>query len=76
MSNLEEELAIEIFKKEEHLDPRGQCELDSDDWGFSKLDEQTKQFYLSLANHLQSWIYNNYPSKNTEVKCPRCGCEH
>jgi hypothetical protein len=57
----EEALAIEIFKKESHLDPSDDNDFNAPDFGFSKADEDTKQFYRSIADWLYGWIRRNPP---------------
>jgi hypothetical protein len=53
---IEHAMAVEIFKKESHLDPQGDTDLEAADWGFSKLDDYHQQFYLSVANTLYAWL--------------------
>jgi hypothetical protein len=55
---IEHAMAIEIFKKESHLDPGDENDFSVDDFGFSKLDGHLQQFYLSVANTLYAWLCN------------------
>jgi hypothetical protein len=57
----EEQLAIQIYKKEAHLDPDDDNDFSAADFGWSKQDEQTQQFYRSIANYLFGWIAANPP---------------
>jgi hypothetical protein len=60
----EEALAIEIFKKESHLDPSDDNDFDAADFGFSKQDEDTKDYYLTIADYLFGWIRANPPPED------------
>lgn len=55
----EELLAIELFKKDEHLDPSGETDFDAKDFGWSNLDLQTQDMYRSSANHIHLWFVRN-----------------
>jgi hypothetical protein len=52
-------LAIEIFKKEAHLDPDDDCDFNATDFGWSKLDAGLQDHYRSLAGHIYFWIGGN-----------------
>lgn len=55
----EELLAIELFKKEEHVDPSDAADFDAKDFGWSKLDLQVQDLYRSIANHIHIWMVRN-----------------
>jgi len=65
---IEHAMAVEIFKKESHLDPGDDNDFAAEDLGFSKLRKDNQQFYLSVANTLYAWLCTTgwTPPRNQE----------
>ena len=42
-------LARRMFRRAEHLDPSMDCDIDADDWGWSKLSDRKQSFWKQLA---------------------------
>ena len=44
-----EMLARRLFRRAEHLDPGIDCDIDAEDWGWSKLSDRKQSFWKQLA---------------------------
>lgn len=48
----EDELAAELFRKMEHLDPTADGDPELEDWGWAKLSPRRKDFYRMCVRYI------------------------